>query len=277
MQKPRLFALVLVLLAPFQLAQAILVSDLPNQLQSCIGSNNCFVDTSSPAFSLGTLEAYSYVNDPSGSAVPGFALRYILLPPSGQVTTGSATTPYMDYVWLTVQNSYALAGDSNRVTVYTDKANPQPTNLLFGDSNGLDIDIDMTNAALLAGSGSETNGLDSNNNPFSLGDMNLLADMGGGALLPCAAAGCTASARLNLIYLNYVDSGSGTATLAFNAADTRALLYQVISDDNGSDSGSSINTTQSYYVAVVPLPAAAWLFASGLLCLTGFMRRVRNT
>lgn len=267
---PRIIILVLLLFIPIKYARSITVVDLPSQLQACMGSGDCFVDTSLPAFAFGQMEAYSFAGDLQGSLVTGYALRYSLLPPSGENSTA-----FGGDVWLTVQSSYDLSLDSNPVTVYTDTVSPQPNNILFGDSDGLDIDISMTNAALLSGSGFEVIGLDGNNMVVYQANMNLQSDSGGGALLPCAAEGCSATADLNLIYLSYIQAGN-TATLQLNPGDSRSLLYELTSSYDELPENGGYFTSQSYYVAAVPLPAAVWLFGAGLLGLIGIAKRKKS-
>ena len=267
----RLLFLVLLLLAPIECVHSISLTDLPLQLQTCIGTGECIVDTSGPVVTIGQMEAYLFANNLKASPVTGYALRYSLLPPSGQ-TSDSGSFAYGGDIWLTVQGSYELALDSNPITVYTDKVTPQPTNILFGDSNGLDIDIVMSNAALLSGSGFELVGLDANNMDTYQANMNLISDFGGNALVPCLAEGCLATAGLNLIYLTYLQSGT-TATLQFNPSDNRGLLYQLTSDYNADPASGGSFLSQTYYVAAVPLPSTVWLFASGLLGLAGVSRQ----
>lgn len=273
----RLFVPLLLLLAPCQYAWSIPLTALPAQLQACVGNNTCFVETSAPVVAMGSMEAYLFSDTSSATPITGYALRYSLLHPSARYVNDTMFIPFSGDVWLTVQDTYDLAGDSNRFTIYTDTVKPQPVNLLFGDSNGLDISIDLTNAALLSGAGSQTASfLDLSNGIPSPGNMMLQSDLFGTALLPCLADECLASATLNLVHLNYVDRGNGTADLVFVQADPRTLLYEIT---NGyftdPEFGGSVDR-QSYYVASVPLPATAWLLLSGLVILGGRMRRVRG-
>jgi hypothetical protein len=270
----------LLLFAPFHTVSAITVTDLPGQLQTCIGNSSCAVTTASALVDYGNMQAYAYTDLSGGSPMTGYALRYALTSPSGRNVTDGGFTSYTGYVWLTVYDSYDLSADSNLVAVYTDTVTPTPANLLIGDSNGLDIAIDMQNTALLSGNGYRLIGLDADLNTIDQGTMTLLGDRGFNALLPCLAEGCSSQATLNLLYLSVVSSG-GIAFLNFNAADTRSLLYQVslydpYGYDLATDDYTGILDTQSYYINAVPLPAAAWLFGSGLLGLVGITRRKKT-
>ncbi len=226
---------------------------LPGQLQTCVDAGDCFIN-SAATVSIGQMSAYYYEDYRQGGVINGYALRYSLLPPSSE-TSPSGQAPYAGDIWLTLRNTYDLTLDSSLITVYTDLVSPQPTNLLV-DSTGLDIDINMSNSALLSGSGYETIGI-SNGIEISTSNMQLLSDQGGGAIPACLSLDCEAGARLNLIYLDFVQNGS-TASLQFNANDNRSLLYQVYDT-------ASLYTSESFYVAPVPLPPALVLFSSGIL------------
>ena len=84
--------------------------------------------------------------------------------------------------------------------------------------------------------------------------------------MPCLADTCEVGAEFNLINLAYVVSGS-QAALTLDLADTRKLLYSQFIGFEGE------RAFQYYYVKPVPLPAAVWLFSSGLLGLFGITRR----
>lgn len=72
--------------------------------------------------------------------------------------------------------------------------------------------------------------------------------------------------------LTSYDAGSGAFSLSWIFSD--AISYD-ISTLLGSTTGTydtSFDLTISGYATVVPVPAAVWLFASGLIALTGFSR-----
>jgi len=272
----KVIAAILLLLGSVRAVLAIPLSDLPSQIQDCVVNGPCSSDFRSPVYDFGNMQAYDY-SDGVGS---GYALRYLLTPPSGQDSGDSGFTPYTGYLWLTVYDSYDLTMDAARVTVYTDKVSPTPANLLIGDSNGLDVAIDMQDAALFSSTGYQEVGLDSDLTSIDQGTMNLLGDQGGDALEPCLAEGCYSRASLNLLYLLYFDNGSGSAILAFYPADTRALFYQLQYYDPYGYDPNTMDTTgtltrQSYYIATVPLPAALGLFLTGLGLLGLRLRSVR--
>ncbi len=275
-----LFALILLL--PFQvsLAASINVTDLPLQLQDCVQTNGCVISAGS-SYSFNGMDAFYYVDDPAGAARTGYAIRYRLTSPSGRYSNSGLSVPFTDYLWLTVYDSYNLAPDAAPLTVYTDTVSPAPGNLMHGDSDGLDISVEMQNAALLAASAYRLVGLDADLNSIDKGTMSVLGDAGDPALLPCLAEDCYAQARLNLLYLSFSDNGNGIALLTFNAADSRALLYEVrLYDPYGYDPDTmdytGVLTRQSYYIAAVPLPAAIWLFVSGAGLLGLLVRCFRN-
>jgi hypothetical protein len=105
--------------------------------------------------------------------------------------------------------------------------------------------------------------------------MNLQSDLGGSALAPCLAEGCLATADLNLIYLTYVQSGN-TATAQFYPTDERRLLYKLTNQYDETPENGGFSTSQSYYVASVPVPGAVYVFGSGLLSLISISRRKRT-
>ena len=105
------------------------------------------------------------------------------------------------------------------------------------------------------------------------GELETLGDQGQGSFpvgdqsfVPCLAVTCEVGAEFNLINLAYVVTGS-QAALTVDLADNRKLLYSQFIGFQGE------RAFQYYYVKPVPLPAAAWLFGSGVLGLIGIARR----
>ena len=80
------------------------------------------------------------------------------------------------------------------------------------------------------------------------------------------ATTCEVGAEFNLINLAYIVSGP-QALLTVDLTDNGKLLYSQFIGFEGE------RAFQYYYVKPVPLPAAAWLFGSGVLGLIGIARR----
>lgn len=259
-----LFLLCLFLTKP-AFAAFVSLSDLPSEIQACHISGSCFVSQRSAVDIPGlnaspAMSAYTLIR----GSEQKYMLQYNLVPPSGD----SLAIPYTGSVWLEVAQSYNLSSSVPMISIFLDTVSPQPVNLLFGDSTGLDMGIQSSAQGLLTGSLLQSSGCC--NFPSETGNMTLLGDMGGSALLPCLADGCSSTASLNLLYLQYADIG-GQAVLNFNANDNRGLLFQVRTDDPYNE--FSPVRTQSYYVSAVPVPASLWLLLSGLLSLCGIARR----
>ncbi len=68
-----------------------------------------------------------------------------------------------------------------------------------------------------------------------------------------------------ILFNNGASTPNGTFSVSFSTGETLSLLLP-----DGADAPSYTFTVSS---AVVPVPAAAWLFASGLVWLTGVARR----
>lgn len=253
------------------MAITISASDLPTDIQSCRTAGTCFVNLNSvadvPNISLSSaqngevspfaMNAFTMIRD---TGEIEYLLKYNLVVPSGD---DFFATPYNGAVWLEVAQQYDLSTNNHLMRLYLDKVTPQPVNLFFGDGDGLDLDIQVDSQGLLNGSLFASSSCCTS--PVSAGNMFIEGDFGGGALLSCLADGCASTVTLDLLFLDYSDAG-GVASANFNPLDSRSLLLSVSSSFQGTQ-------TQSYYVSTVPVPAAAWLMGSGLLCLAGFARR----
>jgi hypothetical protein len=125
----------------------------------------------------------------------------------------------------------------------------------------------VTTFDLIAGCGYRTYGLDGDNNSYSNGDLS------GNLSLPCVAEGCGTHAELNLVQLTYGNFGSVIALTAFNPSDARGLVYAQHSFFSCyGDISCATNDVQRFHVSAVPVPAAVWLFSSGLIGMTGIAR-----
>lgn len=67
---------------------------------------------------------------------------------------------------------------------------------------------------------------------------------------------------------------SGSGTLSGNGFDPTAATWSLSAQTNPADGAP---TTYSMTIAAVPVPAAVWLFGSGLLGLVGVARRRNNS
>mgnify|MGYP000108945444 CR=1 FL=1 len=245
-------------------AASIGLEDLPNEIQSCVSTQDCFVVMGS-TFDHGGTSAF-YFND---SGTDKWLMRYTLFAPSGE--NGNAAH---GYVWMSANQQYSAGESFHGVTLYTDAVSPTPTDLWIGRSNDSALSFGVTTADLVAGSGFVVSGLDANNTPYAAGNLQTYGDFGASGLISCVAEGCQASAQLNLVNLHYTQYESGELNAVFNVGDTRALLYTQSFSFDGSYLGSeSSHTTQEYFVQPVPIPAGIVLLASGLMGLWRFTRR----
>lgn len=245
------------------MAITISAGDLPADIQSCGFAGTCSVNTNSItdiSNSSGGLAMSAFTMSRNGTLE--YLLQYNLVVPSGD---DGNTTAYNGSVWLAVAQQYNLSTNNHLMSLYLDKVLPQPVNLLGGVSDGLNLDILVDSQGLLNGSLFQSIGCCDPPFGIDLGNMFIQGDFGGGALLPCAADGCEVTATLDLLFLDYIDVG-GVALASINPGDSRSRLFSVSSSFEGT-------RTQSYYVSAVPVPAAVWLFTTGLIGLIGLARR----
>lgn len=117
------------------------------------------------------------------------------------------------------------------------------------------ISLNLTHEAAVDGSGVIKGGYNSTGYPVVLPASNMTIT--GGSYNFCPE--CRVDMDFNLIGFSYDINGNFT----INSTDTRALLFSFTSTYEGF--GSSKFTKTDLFVQPVPLPAAAWFFASGLL------------
>lgn len=248
-------------------AATVTTSDLPGPIQSCIAVATCFVSNVS-SYDSGTASAFQ-MSQVTGTGSPDndWLMRYTLAAPSGQSGTNwFPSESFSGYLWMVAPSSYSAAQSFASFTVYLDKVSPTPNSMNY--QNGV-INLDMSTADVLAGTSYRTTGLDYNNNSYSYGNL------GGNIPGSCVSPGCESHAQINLAQLTYTNFGYAIYLTAFNPSDTRGLVYTQSSSYPGynGDPSTAVNGVQSFYISAVPVPAAAWLFGSGLLGLMGVVRR----
>lgn len=244
---------------------------LPNEIQDCIFNAVC----STPVLvqQAPTFSAYSY----SDGGADKFLFEYGLWPSSNE-STNFGTTQLSGAAWLSANAVYDLTQERHFFTLYLDGVTPTPTNLWVFDSDGLDVGLSMPTADLLAGSSFFRLWEDQDAGGFFLeGELGTLGDQGQGfypladnhSFVPCLADTCEVGAELNLLNMQYQQSGS-IAQLILDPDDQRGLLYSQYRDWAGGDTWYR---SQSY--EVVPVPPAVWLFGSGFIGLLSVARRKR--
>lgn len=246
---------------------------LPVAIDDCVAAGDCNYGGPSFVYTYdGNLIAGHYLVDyRSGSFETKVLMEYQL--GAASRTTGTAITGSL---WLEVNQSYSLSDSLHAMTLYFDQTSlPDAPQGIWGDTTwniSSEQHLNMTTDGLLSGYGEVyaqccEYPYPPSPEPFTPtaeSAPSLFDSMGDPALL-CLADGCDVGALLNLIGLEYVDTGA-FAELVFNPADTRSLIYYTTAGYEGS-------TTTTYSVSAVPIPAAIWLFGFGLLSLLGVARK----
>ena len=212
------------------------------------------------------IQCYSY----SDGGTDKFLFEYSLWSSSNE-STNFVTTQLTGAAWLSANATYDLTQERHLFTLYLDGVTPTPTNLWVFDSDGLNVGLSMPTSDLLAGSSFFRMGSDIASGGFFEGDLGTHGDQGSAFndhnFVPCLALTCEVGATLNLLNMQYLQSGS-IAELSLNPTDQRGILYSQYRD---YEPDNTWYVSQSY--EVVPIPAAVWLFGSGLLGLIGIARR----
>ncbi len=242
-------------------AEAITLSELPASIQSCIGAGNCVVGLGD-AYSSGSASAFAMIDPSTGKQ--DWLMRYALVPPSGESDSeGAQTSIFGGYLWMQVAASYNAAEAQHAVTLFLDKVTPVPGSYI--DQDG-DLSLYMTSTDLLGGSAYRTMA-DPGYGDYDAGNLS------GEIPLICLAEGCQIDAQLNLLQLDYANTGASIVMTGFDASDMRGLVYS-----QGSyyfDGDPPYGTTQAFYVSAIPEPGAAWLFGFGLLGVGAVARHRR--
>ena len=234
---------------------AFSASVFPRDIQACINTmacNNLTLIQQEPMFS-----AYSYFDE----GMHKYLFKYSLSSSSNE-STNFSTTELSGTAWLSANATYDLSENSHFFTLYLDNVTPAPTNIWIGDSDGLDVGLSVSTTDLLAGSSFFRLGED-----ISGPGVFLEGDLEAHGFLPCLASTCEIGAELNLLKMQFQQSGS-FAELVLNPLDQRRSLYSQYQDYAFDD---TFYLSQSYNV--IPIPPSVWLFGSGLMGLLGFVRR----
>ncbi len=245
----------------------------PNDLPSAISSSNCpncYVDTTSfidlPYMSVfymtsykassGTYEQSRLIRHKlqSNSKLTSIANR---LDSNGNTITTTTITPYQGYLWMEAPVAILNPNSPHQFNIYTDKITPDPDKSpinLYNDAPST-WSFTMPTRSVLAGGASHYDSGHDGISYYQTGNLSVL-----NGLFTCIE--CSINVKLNLIGLDY---SSGIAN--FYGDDHRGLLLQY------DDYFGSFGKTRNFSVSAVPLPAASWLFLSGLMGLLGLSRR----
>lgn len=263
----RIISVTLLFLAPgFVLAKPLLLPmDIPAEIQMCMDSGGCAVNSLSTSGYHGTnmFEYFDFTNNTTGKLI-----RYSL--DSSYQVDQDVVTDFSGHVWLLAADSYDTTASIHDITLYLDQVAPAPMDIANdGDPNT--IHLGLTTADLLAGSGLYRTILDSSLPRGFLEEGSLLTD---GIPSPCLADGCGTEAFFSLAYLQYVDDGSSLSLMPWlDTSDTPATLYSQKSYFNTGDVFSDYYYEQVFSIQPIPLPAASWLFISGLFAVVAFVKR----
>lgn len=247
-------------------AQAISISttELPTAISpaNCPG---CNVSTNSnidlPTMSVFDMLTY---DTSTGTARESWLLRYNLSSNSRLHSVEDQTyfggdgitttiTPYTGYLWLEAPKVLDF-NNPNQFNVYTDKIMPDPDNSITDALSTWSFSMSATDA--IAGSANYYfSGFDGSGVVVESGNLSILD-----GLFICVE--CGIDVTMNLVGLDY---SSGTA--GFNVLDNRGLVLEY------RDFFDYFTDTRTFAVAAVPVPAAFWLFSSGLVGLLGLSRR----
>ena len=136
------------------------------------------------------------------------------------------------------------------------------------DGVPLSINLGLTTSDLINGGGYLSEYLDWDYGVVTSGSLTT-----DGLPQLCLAIDCGMDALFNLVYLQYFSDGSTASLLPFLLADdSRGILYSQRHYYDDGDPSTSYYAEQVFAVQAVPVPAAAWLFGSGLIGLVGFAR-----
>ncbi|MDH5594919.1 MAG: VPLPA-CTERM sorting domain-containing protein [Gammaproteobacteria bacterium] len=262
----RLFAPVFLLLYSMQTSAALApiayISDLPTDIQNCFQSGYCFqaggdILLPSAISDTATATAFSYVDLNNGVAEK-WLMRYELdntLGPTVDSTDYlSATNNKVGGVaWLSAMNNYDI-----------ENSNEHSFTLYYSDSIFENNPITLTMPSVDLETGASYRDLDA---------LDWSVDAGSLVVSPPLVGVIETHYEyyFNLLNMTYING-----IFSFNPNDNRELLYSQSMFEwtpDGNSGKEYTYTSDSLYVSSVPLPAAVWLFGSGLLGLIGIARR----
>ena len=246
-------------------AAFISVDELPTAVSptSCA---TCAVTTTS-AVDLPYMSAFDMLryDTASGAVNESWLLRYNLHADSkltsvvdqsylGGDGIDTTITPYSGYLWMEVPKTLDFS-NPNQFSVYTDKITPDPDNSPDDTLSTWRFSMAAIDA-VNGGAGYYNSGDDGSGSPvIERGNLSVLD-----GIFTCVE--CGIDVRLNLVGLDY---SSGVA--GFDFLDNRGLLLEY------ADFFDYFSDTRTFAVSAVPLPAAFWLFAAGLIGLFSLSRR----
>ena len=240
---------------------------LPDDIQRCVDDGSCNVNQQSMS-EYNNVSMYEYIDLASNTTSK--LIRYSLV--DAYQVDQDVMTDFSGYVWLKASDSFSATESTHDLTLYLDQSSPARLDMTYGAMQNPDvIHLGLTAADLLAGTAFTTSIVSSDYPSGYFEDGDLLSDA---IPPPCLADYCGVDAFLHLVYLQYVDEGSSYSLLPWlNESDSNEVLYSQRSYFDSGDVTSDYYQEQVFSVQAVPLPAATWLFMSGLLALTGFIKR----
>lgn len=254
-------------------------TSLPTEIQSCIGDGQCIFgprNLTSIAEHQGA-DLFTYQELSSGSLISKFLVRYTLS--DAYQVSYDVVMPSAGYIWLGGNTQYNQASQTHDFSLYLDQVSPLPLDLTnFSSSHGNTIHLGLSSNDLLAGGAHWSVYADETNGFTVYESGSLVTDGVTSDASLCLAGGCGADATFNTVFLQFLANGTTLDLVPIlNTTDSRAILYQQRRYyDDGSEFWADYQE-QVHSVQTVPLPAAVWLFASGLLGLIGSMVRRPQT
>lgn len=242
-------------------AGALAAANFPNQIQTCMDAGQC--SAALPIAASAYTSAFAYSDGTTAKFLLGYSLG------SG---SRDGDTVLGGTLWVGAQASYVLGDALHVFDLYFDRVTPTPSNLWIGDSDGLDVQLALTDDALLAGQGRLffEDGGSSFATMATIGDGGTFSQIDNlpQSFVPCAANSCQVQATFNLTGYHYRSNGS-TAQFELALDDGQTSPYTQLRDFTGFP--SDFPRAQTY--TVVPLPTSFTLLAS---VVTGFVMRVRR-